>query len=78
MAEYTWHRGRVPEGIRVTQVYGIIFSEDGKMLISADNGHYTLPGGKPEIRDEDLEATLRREIYEEVNVTVGETCTVGY
>lgn len=78
MAIYKWCKGNVPNGIKVKQVYGIIFTLEGEMLVAIDRGHYTLAGGKPEPQDENLEATLKREIYEEVNITVGESYIVGY
>jgi 8-oxo-dGTP diphosphatase len=36
------------------------------------------PGGTPEARDADLEATLVREAYEENQVRVGQTAYLGY
>ena len=78
MAVFRWCKGDVPAGMEIRQVYGILFTKDGRMLLAFDRGHYTLAGGKPQPGDADPEATLKRELWEEINVTVGEACTVGY
>lgn len=78
MAIFEWCKGSVPNGIKIKQVYGILFTQEGEMLVAIDRGHYTLVGGKPEPQDDDLEATLKREIYEKVNISVGESYIVGY
>lgn len=52
-------------------VYGAIVHEEQILLITQDSGPYTglfdLPGGGVEF-GEDLEAALRREFYEELNM----------
>ena len=78
-----WHNGEVPGGMRVKQVYGLIFTTDGRMLIRIEcvNGkrNYTLAGGRPEVYDKDRVATLRRELIEEVNTEIeDEVIMVGY
>jgi ADP-ribose pyrophosphatase YjhB (NUDIX family) len=82
MAIYTWHEGEVPEGTAIKQVYGLIFTEDGKLLLrveeKAGRFKYSLAGGKPEPADNGLEATLRRELAEEINVSIYEPKIVGY
>ena len=79
MVTYKWFDGKVPEDkYKVTQVYGIFFNTEGEMLIAIDQGRYTLPGGKPEVFDKDREDTLRREAYEEVNITFEKAYFVGY
>ena len=51
MAIFTWHNGNVPEGMKVTQVYGLVFTKDGRMLLKVekvgDKIMYSLAGGKP-------------------------------
>lgn len=73
MAIFTWHNGNVPEGMKVTQVYGLVFTKDGRLLLRVekkeDRIKYSLAGGKPEL-DEDREGTLKREFLEEVNTTL--------
>ena len=82
MAILSWHNGSVPSSLKVRQVYGVIFTKDGRTLLKAEekNGKkiYSLAGGTPEAFDEDMIATLRRELIEEVNVTIEEPFLVGY
>lgn len=82
MATFTWYNGEVPNGLKVSQVYGLIFTRDGRMLLKVENKAkgkvYSLAGGTPETFDKDKEATLRRELIEEVNVTIETPITVGY
>ena len=82
MATFTWYNGEVPNGLKVRQVYGLIFTRDGRMLLKVENKSrgkvYSLAGGTPETFDVDKEATLRRELIEEVNVTIEKPITVGY
>lgn len=79
----TWIEDEVPKGMQVGQVYAVAFSKDGRILLKAeetkDGWFYSLPGGTPEKKDENLEATLRREFVEEVNTTLKENvCHLGY
>lgn len=53
---------------------GIIFNKTGKVLLSLRNkstlsDYWEFPGGKRE-RNEDLEDTLKRELYEEINIKI--------
>ena len=82
MVKFTWYNAEVPEGMKVRQVQGLIFTRDGRMLIKSEiiDGKkvYSLGGGTPEDYDVDREATLRRELLEEVNTTIFEPYYVGY
>ena len=78
MAKYTWYNEKVPQGIEIKQVYGIIFSSDGRMLLKIENDYYCLAGGKPESFDKDMTATLRRELIEEINTTIKPPIYLGY
>ncbi len=82
MAIFTWKNCNVPEWMNVTQVYGILFSKDGRVLLQVENfgGNvkYSLIGGHPEKCDKNYEDTLRREVWEEMNMTVSEPCFIGY
>ncbi|MBR2468410.1 MAG: NUDIX hydrolase [Clostridia bacterium] len=83
MATFTWFDGEVPNGTKITQVYGLVFTPDGRMLIigkdKKDRVEYSLIGGTPEDFDVDKEATLRRELLEEANTALGnEIHMVGY
>ena len=77
MTEYKWTKGDVPRGIEVRQVYGIVFSDDGRILLRIEDGKYKLTGGKPE-GDETYEQTLIREYLEEVNVELKNCRYLGY
>lgn len=82
MLEIIWHNGEVPKELKVRQVYGIIFDEKGRLLLKVENKKdkkvYSFAGGTPEDFDKDMEATLRRELIEEVNTTIKEPILVGY
>ncbi|MFM9329350.1 NUDIX hydrolase [Paenibacillus mesotrionivorans] len=82
MAIFKWHDGNVPDGVEIKQVYGLIFSNDGRLLLRVENNEdgvtYSLPGGHPEENDNGIEGTVRREIFEEVNITIRSPVIVGY
>jgi 8-oxo-dGTP pyrophosphatase MutT (NUDIX family) len=78
MAVISWHSGNVPSNLKITQVYGVVFTKDCRILLRIDNGKYQLTGGKPEPFDSDMEATLKREMLEEVNVAISKAYIVGY
>ena len=51
MVKFIWHDGNVPQGLKITQVYGIIFTKDGRILIAKrkdknGNTYYSLAGGR--------------------------------
>lgn len=82
MVKITWHEEQVPEGMKVKQVYGLLFTKDGRFLVriedTAKGKFHTLSGGTPEEFDVDFEATLRRELLEEINTTIEKPIYVGY
>lgn len=78
MGIYKWVDGEVSPELPVKQVYGIVFSKDGKILLKKDGEHYSLPGGKPEPEDSRMEDTLKRELDEEVNVSACNIVMLGY
>lgn len=83
MATFTWNNGEVKEGLEVTQVYGVIFTTDGRVMLRVEDKPsgkrvYSLAGGTPEDYDKDRVATLKRELIEEVNTTIFEPILVGY
>ena len=82
MIKITWKNGPVPQGMKVTQVYGIIFTKDGRLLLKVENKTkgkvYSFAGGTPESFDADQVATLKRELLEEINTTIYEPIYVGY
>lgn len=84
MLELKWFDCEVPSNLQTRQVYGVIFTEDGRTLLKVEtrsNGKisYSLAGGTPESFDKDRIATLRRELVEEVNTTIKDDIYyVGY
>ncbi|MFJ3234649.1 NUDIX hydrolase [Streptomyces sp. NPDC086787] len=72
-----WNAAQVPGGLRVRQVYGFLFDDEGRVLLQDDLGRYNLPGGKPEA-GEDFQATLARECIEESQVEIGTATYMGY
>lgn len=71
---YKWFL-EYPVNLEVRQVYGIVFSDEGKILLRGDGNEYKLTGGHPETSDNCFEDTLKREFLEELNV---ELCDVNY
>lgn len=82
MAKFIWCNGNVPNNMQIKQVYGILFSIDGRIFVMAeklaDRIKYSLPGGHPENIDKTLDETLKREVLEEVNISVKNPVIVGY
>ena len=76
---FTWHESDSYKGIEpAPQVYGVCFTNEGKVVIVREPGKYwNIPGGKPE-SGETPEQTLRREMLEEVSVFVGQMSMIGY
>ena len=77
-AEFTWFDGYPPPDLEITQVYGLLFTDCGRLLLFINDDHYSLPGGGPEAHDGGLVGTLRREALEEVNTEIHEPVIVGY
>ena len=77
MDVYRWIKAEVPKSLEVRQVYGFIFSVEGRVLLLEDGGQYNLPGGKPEKGETSFE-TLIRESAEEVQVTISSIEYLGY
>lgn len=74
---YTWFKSPVPDDLLVRQVYGVVFSNDGRILLRIENGRYKLTGGKPEA-GETFEETLYREYLEELNIELTDIHYLGY
>lgn len=77
MVKYTWYNIPVPRYLKVKQVYGIAFNDDGRIILRIENNKYKLTGGKPE-GNESYEETLKREYIEELNVELGDCYYLGY
>ena len=82
MARFQWVGERVPEGMRITQVYGIILDREGRVMLRVEKHaggvRYSLGGGRPEPFDDGIEATCRRELLEEVNTETETPVYIGY
>ena len=82
MARFEWVGDRVPEGMRITQVYGIILDREGRVMLRVEKRaggiRYSLGGGRPEPFDDGIEATCRRELLEEVNTEIETPVYIGY
>lgn len=78
MTNYKWYRKKVPKELLIKQVYGIVFSKKGKVLLRLENNQYKLTRGKPESIDTSLEETLKREYLEELNVEIEDIYYLGY
>lgn len=82
MARFQWVGERVPEGMRITQVYGIILDREGRVMLRVEKRaggiRYSLGGGRPEPFDDGIEATCRRELLEEVNTEIETPVYIGY
>ena len=74
MVKITWKDENVPNGMQITQAYGIVFDNYGRILLKIENKKntkfYSFAGGTPEAFDKDIYATLTREMLEEVNTTL--------
>lgn len=77
MTKYTWIKDEVPSNLIVKQVYGIIFSNDKRIILQVENDKYNLTGGKP-LTNETYEKTLKREYIEELNIDVDNFYYLGY
>ena len=77
MSTYRWIESEVPKALEIRQVYGFIFSPDGRILLLEDEGKYNLPGGKPE-NGESMSETLIREAQEEAQITIHSPNYLGY
>ena len=78
MVRYTWIKKSVPKELLVKQVYGVVFSNDGNVLLRIDNDSYKLTGGKPENSDNNFCDTLKREYIEELNIELENIHYLGY
>lgn len=77
MTKFTWFNCCVPESLKVKQVYGVVFSNDKRILLRVENDKYKLTGGKPE-KNESYKDTLKREYIEELNIGLDDIHYLGY
>ncbi len=77
MVKFIWHEAPIPKDMPITQVYGVLFTDDGRIMLRVDKGFHGLVGGTPE-PNETHEETLHREVYEEVNCEISDLHYLGY
>lgn len=77
MTKFTWKKEPVPSCLKVKQVYGIIFTNDFRIVLRVEDGKMKLTGGKPVYR-ESYEETLKREYIEELNIEIDDIFYLGY
>ena len=77
MVNYIWINNNVPNNLKIKQVYGVVFQDDGRILLRIEDSKYKLSGGKPE-GNESYEETLKREYIEELSVELDECYYLGY
>ena len=77
MVRFIWYEAPIPNDMPITQVYGVLFDEKGRIMLRVDNGFHGLVGGTPE-PGETYEKTLHREVYEEVNCKISDLHYLGY
>lgn len=77
MANFTWNNCAVPHNLKIKQVYGVVFSNDKRIILRVENDKYKLTGGKPE-ENESYEETLKREYIEELNIELEDIYYLGY
>ena len=77
--KFTWHKNTNFQHLRlITQVYGVCFNKDGNILILKEpNKEWNLPGGTPKSNETPVQ-TLKRELEEEVDVTINKNQMIGY
>ena len=82
MAKIDWVAEPVPEGMAVRQVYCIMLDREGRVMLRVekkpDRIKYSLAGGRPEVYDNRIEGTCRRELLEEVNTEIETPIYIGY
>ncbi|MCK5601508.1 NUDIX hydrolase [Candidatus Pacearchaeota archaeon] len=64
----------------ITQVYGFLFTEDGKLCVVNPGRDWRLPGGHPDDEDDGWRDTIIREAHEEADVEIDseQIIPIGY
>lgn len=75
----TWIKASTLENYSpITQVYGVCFDDNGNILIgrSSETSQWQIAGGTPE-KGETIVQTLKRELFEEIDVEVKDIKVLG-
>jgi len=77
--KFIWHKSGSFLSLKpVTQIYGICFDNLGRILVIRESGKsWNIPGGTPELGETPTQ-TLKRELEEEVDVSIGVNEMIGY
>ncbi len=77
--QFIWHKSNSFASLNpITQVYGVCFDKEGNILIMKSPGkNWNISGGHPEINELPID-TLKRELKEEVSVTLLKAEMIGY
>jgi len=75
---FVWRPGPPPPDMPVSQVYGWLLDEHGRVLLQDTPEGFNLPGGSPEPQDADASATLVREADEESQVAISDAVLLGF
>ena len=82
MTKIDWVAEAVPAEMAVRQVYCIMLDREGRVMLRVekkpDRIKYSLAGGRPEVYDNGIEGTCRRELLEEVNTEIETPVYIGY
>lgn len=77
--KYIWHKDtNFQLNDQITQIYGVCFDQNGKILIIKEVGkEWNIPGGKPESNETPIQ-TLKRELVEETGAEIDKFQMIGY
>lgn len=67
-----------PEYGDFSRVHAILLTDDGRMFLRYKNGEARITGGRIDSGDEDLVASLKRELREEINCEIDKCDYLGY
>lgn len=78
MESYKLFLKKTPEDGEFQRVHAVLVTTDGRVLLRYKNGEARITGGRIDAKDVDLEATLRREVLEEINCEIDKIEYLGY
>lgn len=78
MEDGSLHLGTTPTDGSFDRVHAILVTADERVLLCYKNGEAGIAGGRIEDADTNLEATLKRELAEEINCKIDRCDYLGY